>query len=131
MCKGEGDVSEFPTIPTVAVATNGRTEQSPPIRDDPVFGELRRQLQTDTEAEERGVRAGDARARESISSNTRGEGTGGDVSTKLTYSPSLSLRVMGWDCESECGYTCMTQHVESRVRKGMPVFQYHGKWPFR
>lgn len=38
---------------------------------------------------------------------------------------------MGWDCESECGYTCMTMHVEARIERGLSMLQYHGKWPFR
>ncbi|CAM9734846.1 unnamed protein product, partial [Choristocarpus tenellus] len=41
------------------------------------------------------------------------------------------LRLLGWGCESECGYKCMSQHVELRILRGQSVQQYHGKWPFR
>ncbi|CAM9992333.1 unnamed protein product [Discosporangium mesarthrocarpum] len=41
------------------------------------------------------------------------------------------LRMLGWGCKSECGYKCMSQHVEYRSQMGMPMLQYHGKWPFR
>ncbi|KAJ4544083.1 hypothetical protein HRR80_002481 [Exophiala dermatitidis] len=46
----------------------------------------------------------------------------------------LHLRLLLWDCPSECDYTC--QHVITDRRKARdppmiePVVQYHGKWPF-
>eukprot|EP00904_Undaria_pinnatifida_P000889 jgi/Undpi1/10800/HiC_scaffold_3.g01329.m1 len=60
-----------------------------------------------------------------------GEGRGGSVVDRYAHSPPWHLRAMGWDCVSECGYQCMTMHVELRIRAGEPVQQYHGKWPFR
>ena len=50
---------------------------------------------------------------------------------RFFFSRPWYLRAMGWDCVSECGYTCMTMHVEIRVAEGQRVQQYHGKWPFR
>lgn len=50
---------------------------------------------------------------------------------RYVHSPPWHLQAMGWDCESECGYLCMTIHVETRTRAGQEVLQYHGKWPFR
>ncbi|KIX99658.1 uncharacterized protein Z520_04293 [Fonsecaea multimorphosa CBS 102226] len=46
----------------------------------------------------------------------------------------LHLRLLLWDCPSECDYTC--QHVITDRRKARdppmiePVVQFHGKWPF-
>ncbi|ETI25490.1 hypothetical protein G647_02263 [Cladophialophora carrionii CBS 160.54] len=46
----------------------------------------------------------------------------------------LHLRILLWDCPSECDYTC--QHVITDQRKARdppmiePVVQFHGKWPF-
>uniref|UniRef100_A0A6B2LAN2 Post-GPI attachment to proteins factor 3 n=1 Tax=Arcella intermedia TaxID=1963864 RepID=A0A6B2LAN2_9EUKA len=36
-----------------------------------------------------------------------------------------------WDCSAECKYQCMRQHTKLRTDSGLPVVQYHGKWPFR
>lgn len=47
------------------------------------------------------------------------------------HSPERYLRWMGWDCVSECQYSCMTLHTDWRVSKEWKVLQYYGKWPFK
>ena len=40
------------------------------------------------------------------------------------------LRLLLWDCTSECDYTCqrkVTNHLRSQ---NLPLHQFHGKWPF-
>ncbi|CAM9427530.1 unnamed protein product [Ectocarpus sp. 4 AP-2014] len=53
------------------------------------------------------------------------------VVDRYVHNPPWHLRVMGWDCESECKHTCMNLHVESRLAAGGDIWQYYGKWPFR
>ncbi|CAI5971835.1 unnamed protein product [Closterium sp. NIES-64] len=38
----------------------------------------------------------------------------------------LELRLLRWDCESECKYQCM----RDIQMPGVPQVQYYGKWPF-
>lgn len=76
---------------------------------------------------ERGVAGGEGMEGEGVGE----EGGQGGVVDRYVHSPPWHLKMMGWDCESECGYTCMTLHVESRIAAGERVLQYHGKWPFR
>ncbi|KIW12574.1 hypothetical protein PV08_09851 [Exophiala spinifera] len=46
----------------------------------------------------------------------------------------LHLRLLLWDCPSECDYTCQHVITDRRVARDPPmiepVVQYHGKWPF-
>ena len=90
-------------------------------------------------------RAGGDNHRRGGGEDARGldEANGGSLSTgasgghedkgveRFLFSRPWYLRAMGWDCVSECGYSCMTMHVEMRVAEGQRVQQYHGKWPFR
>jgi hypothetical protein len=51
----------------------------------------------------------------------------------LSLSLSLlgrSLRLLQWSWVDNCRYECMHQVVAARLRRGAPVQQYHGKWPF-
>ena len=41
------------------------------------------------------------------------------------------LRLMRWDCLSECKYRCMRELTELREQKGLKVVKFYGKWPFR
>ncbi|CAN0389442.1 unnamed protein product, partial [Hapterophycus canaliculatus] len=50
---------------------------------------------------------------------------------RYVHGPPWHLRVMGWDCESECQHMCMNLHVDMRAAAGSPMVQYYGKWPFR
>lgn len=42
----------------------------------------------------------------------------------------IHLRLLGWNCQSNCMYDCMWYMVETKRMAGHQVFQYHGKWPF-
>ena len=45
-------------------------------------------------------------------------------------SPQLLLRLLNWDCESDCQYECMwTLEAYHRGKGGKPL-KYFGKWPF-
>ncbi len=52
----------------------------------------------------------------------------------LPVSIALHLRLLLWDCASNCDYTC--QHIITNRRMAAsppilePVLQFHGKWPF-
>ncbi|KAI9800490.1 MAG: hypothetical protein M1825_004038 [Sarcosagium campestre] len=52
----------------------------------------------------------------------------------LTHQPlALHLRLLLWNCDSECDYTC--QHIitlerQSRQPDPEAIVQFHGKWPF-
>lgn len=46
------------------------------------------------------------------------------------WQPAASLRLLGWSCAQDCGYTCMWRVVEARAATGARTLQYHGKWPF-
>ncbi|KOS20436.1 Protein PER1 -like protein [Escovopsis weberi] len=39
-------------------------------------------------------------------------------------------RLLLWDCPSECDYTCQHIVTAARIQSGLPVVQFHGKWPF-
>lgn len=43
---------------------------------------------------------------------------------------SAWLRFLGWSCRDECRYECMWEVVRERRVHGLPIEQYHGKWPF-
>lgn len=50
------------------------------------------------------------------------------------YTPKQSLlnRLLLWDCPSECRYKCMWETESTNRSIGrLPIYQYHGKWPFR
>ncbi|KAJ2849952.1 hypothetical protein IWW36_002261 [Coemansia brasiliensis] len=40
------------------------------------------------------------------------------------------LRLLFWDCESNCDYSCQRRITQQAQRQGKRVHQYHGKWPF-
>lgn len=48
---------------------------------------------------------------------------------------ALHLRLLLWDCPSQCDYTCQHIITERRVSRDPPmldpVVQFHGKWPFQ
>ena len=41
-----------------------------------------------------------------------------------------ALRVLRWDCASDCKYRCMTAVERARRREGLEPKKYYGKWPF-
>ncbi|EMG46515.1 PER1 Protein PER1 [Candida maltosa Xu316] len=40
------------------------------------------------------------------------------------------LRLLGWNCESNCDYQCQRVITAERVRHNEEIYQFHGKWPF-
>ncbi|CAK7231741.1 hypothetical protein SCUCBS95973_008018 [Sporothrix curviconia] len=42
----------------------------------------------------------------------------------------LHLRLLLWDCASECDQTCQRIVTGHRLAAGVDVVQFHGKWPF-
>ena len=44
--------------------------------------------------------------------------------------PDPILRIMQWDCMSECRYTCMHSYLTRRYSMGGKPVKFHGKWPF-
>ncbi|KAK6531663.1 hypothetical protein TWF694_002840 [Orbilia ellipsospora] len=42
----------------------------------------------------------------------------------------LHLRVLFWNCPSECDYVCQRAVTRERIAIGESVEQFHGKWPF-
>ncbi|KHJ36390.1 putative post-gpi attachment factor 3 protein [Erysiphe necator] len=42
----------------------------------------------------------------------------------------LLHRLLLWNCDSECDYTCQHIITDQRVAAGEPIVQFHGKWPF-
>jgi post-GPI attachment to proteins factor 3 len=40
------------------------------------------------------------------------------------------LRIMQWNTESNCKYTCMHQITDLGVANKEKIHQYYGKWPF-
>ncbi|ODV92585.1 hypothetical protein CANCADRAFT_89178 [Tortispora caseinolytica NRRL Y-17796] len=42
----------------------------------------------------------------------------------------LNLRLLLWDCESNCDYMCQRAVTADRIARGKEVLQFHGKWPF-
>lgn len=43
----------------------------------------------------------------------------------------LHLRLLLWNCPSECDYACQRSVTASRIANGQSVEQFHGKWPFK
>lgn len=42
----------------------------------------------------------------------------------------LVLKLTRWTCADDCKYTCMHVVTNKAVELGVPIEQYHGKWPF-
>jgi len=42
----------------------------------------------------------------------------------------LHIKLLGWNCLSNCRYTCQQDISQRRIELGKPILQYHGKWPF-
>ena len=42
----------------------------------------------------------------------------------------LALRVLRWDCASDCQYRCMESLQKVRNREGLQAAKYYGKWAF-
>lgn len=42
----------------------------------------------------------------------------------------LHLSILGWNCENNCDYQCQRIITSEREANGLPVYQFHGKWPF-
>lgn len=40
------------------------------------------------------------------------------------------LKLLIWDCKSNCDYQCQRIVTKERKSKGEEVYQFHGKWPF-
>ncbi|KAG0636636.1 Per1-like-domain-containing protein [Tuber brumale] len=43
----------------------------------------------------------------------------------------LHLRLLLWNCPSECDYACQRSVTASRAANGQSIEQFHGKWPFK
>nr|BBA60196.1 putative GPI-phospholipase A2 [Ogataea minuta] len=43
---------------------------------------------------------------------------------------SLDLWLLGWQCVPNCDYQCQRLVTANRVKRGLEVYQFHGKWPF-
>lgn len=41
------------------------------------------------------------------------------------------LRLLAWDCESDCDYVCQQALTNNFEANDMRLHQFHGKWPFR
>ncbi|RKF59531.1 Protein PER1-like protein [Erysiphe neolycopersici] len=39
-------------------------------------------------------------------------------------------RLLFWNCDSECDYTCQHTITDQRIAAGEAIVQFHGKWPF-
>jgi len=53
-----------------------------------------------------------------------------DPSQPIEGTLPLHLRLLLWDCPSECDYTCQRQTTNILRAQGLPLHQFHGKWPF-
>lgn len=53
---------------------------------------------------------------------------GADSSPFPTLNPLL--RLMFWDCESNCDYECQQIITKELLEDGEAIEQFHGKWPF-
>ncbi|KAF3921306.1 hypothetical protein ABW21_db0208241 [Orbilia brochopaga] len=42
----------------------------------------------------------------------------------------LHLRLLWWDCPSECDYVCQREVTRVRIANSESIEQFHGKWPF-
>lgn len=48
-----------------------------------------------------------------------------------SYHTPWTLRLMQWDCASDCAYHCMWALETPKAAAGKgPVYKYYGKWPF-
>lgn len=47
-----------------------------------------------------------------------------------THGLPFHLRLLGWNCLSNCKYDCMWHMVDTYRSNGEPLVQYYGKWPF-
>ena len=66
------------------------------------------------------------------SASNNGEGSDGGSAvpaTRLVTSP-MELRVLQWDCASECKYQCMIGREQQKAVQGLAPEKYDGKWPF-
>ncbi|KAF3938908.1 hypothetical protein ABW19_dt0200137 [Dactylella cylindrospora] len=43
---------------------------------------------------------------------------------------ALHLRLLFWNCPSECDYVCQRHITRNRIANGQSIEQFHGKWPF-
>lgn len=46
------------------------------------------------------------------------------------YTLPFYLRLLLWDCSQNCDYKCQRFVTNERLKDGLPVLQFHGKWPF-
>jgi hypothetical protein len=54
-------------------------------------------------------------------------------SSGSSYHPPWTLRLMRWDCESDCSYHCMwalEAPKQAAAAAAGSVYKYYGKWPF-
>ncbi|KAL4222020.1 Post-GPI attachment to proteins factor 3 [Mactra antiquata] len=49
---------------------------------------------------------------------------------KFVQSQPISHSLLQWSCLDECKYVCMWKTVDAFQKDGMPIPQFHGKWPF-
>ncbi|KAG7664181.1 uncharacterized protein J8A68_002285 [[Candida] subhashii] len=42
----------------------------------------------------------------------------------------LHLRLLGWNCDSNCDYQCQRIITAERKSRNEEIYQFHGKWPF-
>lgn len=50
--------------------------------------------------------------------------------TRFDLNQPYYLKLLGWDCTSECKYMCMWKTVELYIQVHNYVPQFYGKWPF-
>lgn len=43
----------------------------------------------------------------------------------------LAAKLFLWDCELDCDYKCQQLVSRERKKEGLPMVQFHGKWPFK
>lgn len=43
----------------------------------------------------------------------------------------LAAQLFQWDCNLDCDYKCQQLITRERKSSGLPVVQFHGKWPFK
>lgn len=55
-----------------------------------------------------------------------------DAEWNEIYNPRLGIfeDLLRWQCDRECSYRCMWKTVDAFSHDGLPVPQFHGKWPF-
>lgn len=52
------------------------------------------------------------------------------VATECEEPLPIWLRLMFWNCESNCDYLCQQRLTRAHINSYSAVHQYHGKWPF-